>query len=398
MPTIIIGSETAGASAIGPGAGKGYATKRECTKTGKLHIIGFTTEAASKTTKIVVGIRKEAAGAVGEWMAESAETTIEELKAKNWEIPLLTDVEIVSGTSYFLCIIPIAGTFKGKYTEEAGAGFKTTLGVTKISEGTWTTAENKFGKPGPIWGVEAEGAVVKGKATGALLLTGTATGVAAQRVAGQATGALLLTGTAKGIAAQRVVGQATGTLTLTGTAKGSTKAVVAGKATGALLFTGTAHAQVAGALFGKAAGALLLTGIATGSAAQRVAGKATGSLLLSGTATGTTKAVISGKASGALLLTGTSTATAKAVVLGKATGTLILTGTATGSAKEGAVVKAKAAGVLILTGTAHSGIAVNPCFQAIDNFKAVNMAIDNLRAAQHTIVNRKLARQVVVNL
>jgi hypothetical protein len=221
-------------------------------------------------------------------------------------------VAVTKGTFVWLALETLT---EGKYKFGAGAG-NLRRGKTKhlkISEQTeWAAVvENK--QPTSLWAVGTEEEGVKGKATGALLLTGTAKGTAAQVVAGKATGPLLLTGTAKGTAAQVVSGKATGALLLTGTSTGTTKAVVSAKATGPLLLTGTSKGSVAGALFGKASGAILLTGIATG----------------------ITRSVVTGKASGALTLTGTSKASTQAVVSGTATGALIFTGTSKGSASGG---------------------------------------------------------------
>jgi hypothetical protein len=113
---------------------------------------------------------------------------------------------------------------------------------------------------------ETTGAAVTGKASGTLLLTGTAKGVATQKVEGNATGPLLLTGTATGSTKAVVSGKATGTLILTGTGTGSTKTgeAVTGKGSGTLTLTGTAKGSLRAVVTGSASGVLHLTGRAKG--------------------------------------------------------------------------------------------------------------------------------------
>lgn len=136
-----------------------------------------------------------------------------------------------------------------------------------------------------------------------------------------------------------VTGKATGTLLLTGTATAIVRSVVSGKATGPLLLTGTATATVRNVVTGKAAGALLLAGTATGTIRAVVAGKATGTLLLTGLSTGVLRSVVAAKATGTLILTGTAKASVANNVTGKAAGVLLLTGTSRAFKPAGVATK-----------------------------------------------------------
>jgi hypothetical protein len=143
----------------------------------------------------------------------------------------------------------------------------------------------------------------------------------AEGIKGKATGTILLTGTAKGILQAIVQGKATGTLLLTGTATGTARAVVAAKATGSLLLTGTSTSTVRSVATGKATGALLLTGRATAAAGSVIMAKGTGALLLTGASKATIASNIVGQATGTLLLTGSgrpfkpSTTTRRSLIL-----------------------------------------------------------------------------------
>src|ERR1035437_177692 len=189
----------------------------------------------------------------------------------------IAGVKVTKGAFYWLAFEDLLA---GKFKQGVGAGKLRTgkTAHTKISEQTEWVAVSENKQPCSIWatGTEEEGgAPVTGKATGAVLLTGTAKGTAAQRVEGNAGGNLV-----------------SNALILTGSAKGQTAEVLSGKATGALLLAGTSK----------------------GTAVQRVAGKATGALTLNGTAKGSLKAVVTASAAGTLYLTGSARAGAEVIV------------------------------------------------------------------------------------
>lgn len=163
------------------------------------------------------------------------------------------------------------------------------------------------------------GGVVSGKATGAILLTGAASGSAKQVVSGKATGPILLAGSSTATVKNAVLGQATGTLVLTGTSKGTVAGALHGKATGALVLTGTAKATLAAVVSGKATGPILLTGISTGQRFSRTTAKATGVLLLMGSAKGSVSGNVVGKASGALRFGGSASSGTGAAMRAKVT-------------------------------------------------------------------------------
>lgn len=205
-------------------------------------------------------------------------------------------VAVTSGTVYWLTVEPTGGG-NAKYKEGSTTVRRvSTVKHAKISELLSTEWGAELSKgPISIWatGTESGGTKVEGKASGALLLTGSAKGTAANVVQGKASGPLLLTGTAKGLTANVVQGKASGPLLLTGTATGAAANVVGGKASGPLVLTGTAKGAAANVVLGKGSGVLLLTGTAKGLTA--IQGKASGVLLLRGTAKGTAVSPGTGK-------------------------------------------------------------------------------------------------------
>ncbi len=158
----------------------------------------------------------------------------------------VAETEVVEGTAYWLTFQPQGGTAKYK---QAATTVRRIDGTKhkKISE----TKNSE-------WGAEAAKGPISIWATGTVGLP----------LTGKATGAMLLTGTAKGTAEQVVTGKATGAIHLGGTAKAQTAEVLKGKSTGHLLFTGTAHGTAGGPTFGKASGTLTLRGTAKGSAKE----------------------------------------------------------------------------------------------------------------------------------
>lgn len=190
--TILIGGEAEGAINVSPAIEKGYATKRAALKTGKLHALALKVSATSKATKVRLGIRKDEAGAVGAFIAETAELTFTTETAETKEGTLEGgDVELTNGTVYWLCwVIDAGGTGNIKCTEKAGFGFKTTAAIKLINKGTWTVAENKFGEPAPIWGIETAAGTVTAQCKGNVVIIGNE-GVAQQNQA-KATGQVVV--------------------------------------------------------------------------------------------------------------------------------------------------------------------------------------------------------------
>jgi hypothetical protein len=465
--TKLVGTEIAGTTLAEVAIEKVDAQQFEAA-TGTINVVAFKTSSETSTaTSVIVGIAKDSSGKPEK--ASIEEKTLAEKPAAStlYEVAGF-NFKVTAGTKYWLFVLPLGGALKIKYTAEGTLEESNTPAkVKKASEVTvwssssavrfyiaglekpWATlhkasgnvnvnflkvtnshvdaspkwyagtgSENVSGNEN--WLFEAEPVAVVGKASGAVALTGTAKGSAAQRVAGagsgavtltgsasgalkavvsgKATGSLLLTGSAVGSWKEPRTGKATGTLTLTGSAAGSQKDFVSGAATGRLTLTGTASGVAAQRVSGKATGSLILTGTAKGQLAGKLLGKATGALALTGSATGSWKEPRAGKATGALLLTGTATGSVTAIAIGKAAGILALTGTAAG--RTAAVVFGKATGTLILTGTS-TGITVGtiapPCKGTITNSTAVLATIINQKASSATITNEKQAKGELVN-
>lgn len=319
--TKLLGNEEEGGSTIGAVATKPTAQKFECAFSGKTAVIDAAVGSVT-APEVEFALMSDSAGEPGTVLSSGV---LVGPVAGRVRVPVSPEVEVVAGSSYWLALLVPSGSFfvKTGAVLEAPRGAGTNA-VTKISEETVWVVGSQAARVFRLLGTPST--VVRGKASGAVLLTGTAKGVVPSPVVGKATGAMLLTGTSKAETRAVVVGKASGAVLLTGTATGTTKAVVTAKATGTLLLGGTAKGQVAGAVFGKANGTLTLGGTAKGTLKAVVTGKATGPMLLTGTATGATKAVVTAKAAGAVLFTGAAKGSISGSVTGKASGAMLLTG------------------------------------------------------------------------
>lgn len=264
---LLLGQETESAGAeIATAAKASIAFKFTALATGKVTALHVTFSANGAGTSCNIAIQANEGGATGKPVeGVLVEGVLSSTTAGSHEVAV-AETEVIAGTEYWLTLQPQGGNSKIKPGSTAATRLDGTS-HSKISEdksAEWA-AESKKG-PAAIWATGTTGESVKGKASGALLLSGTAAGTLQAVVSATATGALLLAGTAQGTVAQRVEGKATGALLLTGTATGSTKegASVSGKATGILTLTGTAQGSQQAVVTGSAAGVLRLTGKAKG--------------------------------------------------------------------------------------------------------------------------------------
>jgi hypothetical protein len=151
--TVVLGSEAQGAeAAIGAVLEKGIAIRVQATATCKVKKIKLKTTAGTGN-KIILGVREDSAGAVGAIMSETGELTV----APTTEGELNTEISIVNGTFYWLCLLTTVGSTT-KVKSAAGECKKTSGAIKKLSEGTWTGSQLKYSSAEPgFWAEEVVG-------------------------------------------------------------------------------------------------------------------------------------------------------------------------------------------------------------------------------------------------
>lgn len=146
-----------GATSVTLTVERGYLTKRTATKTGTVEGLSFVAPAINKATKFRLALFSALAEKPHLLLEETGTITV----AKETSVEVkgtVAGTAVTEGTEYFLGVLTLDVAGKSaKFTEKAGWGFESTLKITELGKGAFTTAENKFGEPGKIWATGTEG-------------------------------------------------------------------------------------------------------------------------------------------------------------------------------------------------------------------------------------------------
>ncbi len=154
--TIMVGSETEGGSSQSITIEKGFVTKRSALHTGKVAKMALKVPATNKAEKWRLGIFSAASAKPSTLLSETGVITIAKETATTVEGTLEAEVAVTEGTEYFLGILPTGANGLVFCTEKANFGFKSTLAITELNKGVYTSGFPKFGEPAPVWGIGSE--------------------------------------------------------------------------------------------------------------------------------------------------------------------------------------------------------------------------------------------------